>query len=64
MSRGDADDALVAQLTEMGFDSDRAATALAVQGNDLQGAIDWCVFSTHPLPCPAPRTLPVSQFIL
>lgn len=62
----DADDALVGRLVDMGFEPDRAATALAFLGNDLGQAVDWS-FSSPPssssaLPLPNLRSLPLSIF--
>jgi uncharacterized UBP type Zn finger protein len=39
----DADDALVATLVDMGFDSEEAATALLITENNLAQAIDWSI---------------------
>ena len=41
----EVDDGLVAQLVEMGFQSEDAATALLVHDNNLGLAIEWY----HPL---------------
>lgn len=41
----EVDDALVATLVDMGFESELAATALLITENDLSRALDWSPLS-------------------